>query len=526
VSPAADATTRRGLTVALDTRPQTARTIPPVVVLPEAEQREGRRSRRWFGAARSARTRILASYVILLAFSAVLSTLAIREVLVIRVDDQVKDALQQEVLELDRLVADGRDPQTGRPFESPQALFDVYLARNVPSDDEALLTFVDGRLYRATLAQFPVDRLPAERLAQWETLSTRLTTEPESVSGRFNTELGTAHYRVARIRIGEAAGVFVVTILPATELSEIGELQRFGAAVTLLVLLIGSGFAWLVAGRVLAPVRLLTETARTISQSDLTRRIEVRGTGEATEMARTFNAMLDRLEGVFQSQREFVQDASHELRDPLTICRGHLELLGDDPEERLAAIALVMDELDRIGRIVDDLSVLAESEQPDFLQPKWIDLEAFTHDLAAKASALGSRQWKLDHADEGAFLADRDRLTEAVMNLAHNAVQHTVAHDSIAIGTSSNANEARIWVRDSGSGIAVEDQAKIFDRFKRGGDSHRRYRGGGLGLAIVKTVAEAHGGTVELESRLGEGSMFTIVLPIETDHRSSWWPGS
>ena len=285
--------------------------------------------------------------------------------------------------------------------------------------------------------------------------------------------------------------------------------------------------AWLVAGRVLAPVRLLTETARSISESDLTHRIEIRGGGEAADMARSFNNMLDRLESVFRSQRQFIQDASHELRDPLTICRGHLELLGDDPEERRATTALVLDELDRIGRIVDDLQLLAEAEHPDFLRREWVDLELLTHELVAKATALAPRRWTLDSVGTGTVFADRQRLTEAIMNLAHNAVQHTVAHDSIAIGTSSSTpSEARIWVRDSGSGIAIEDQALIFDRFKRGGDAHRRYRGGGLGLAIVKTVAEAHGGRVELESRLGEGSMFTIVLPIETEHRSSWWPGS
>ena len=236
--------------------------------------------------------------------------------------------------------------------------------------------------------------------------------------------------------------------------------------------------------------------------------------------------MLDRLESVFKSQRDFVQDASHELRDPLTICRGHLELLGDDPEERRATTALVLDELDRIGRIVDDLQLLAEAEHPDFLRRDWVDFEVLTHELVAKATALAPRRWGLDRVATGSVFADRQRLTEAVMNLAHNAVQHTVGHDSVAIGTTIEGNEARIWVRDTGSGISVEDQEKIFERFKRGTDSHRRYRGGGLGLAIVKTVAEAHGGRVELESRLGEGSLFTIVIPVSTEQRSSWWPVS
>jgi two-component system OmpR family sensor kinase len=493
---------------------------------PEAADHREPERQDWYRAVRSVRTRILAAYVILIALSAAVAILGVRSLLHRQLEERVQESLEQEVREFDQLVAVGINPRTGKRFESVTALFDTYLDRNVPSQEEALLGFVDGKFYRSALAQFPLDRLPSENLSDWETRSSRAPGEAESAVGRFETSLGEAHFRARRVRIGDSNGALVVTILPAAELADIGDLQTYGAAGALAILLLASGVAWFVAGRVLAPVRLLTETARSISESDLTHRIEIRGGGEAADMARSFNHMLDRLESVFRSQREFVQDASHELRDPLTICRGHLELLGDDPEERRATTALVLDELDRIGRIVDDLQLLAEAEHPDFLRREWIDFELLTHELVAKATALAPRRWSLDSVGTGTVFADRQRLTEAVMNLAHNAVQHTVAHDSIAIGTSSDGAAARIWVRDSGSGIAVEDQPHIFERFKRGGDAHRRYRGGGLGLAIVKTVAEAHGGTVELESRLGEGSMFTIVLPIETEHRSSWWPGS
>jgi two-component system, OmpR family, sensor kinase len=172
-----------------------------------------------------------------------------------------------------------------------------------------------------------------------------------------------------------------------------------------------------------------------------------------------------------------------------------------------------MDELERMSRIVNELQLLAEAEQPDFLQREWIDLGLFAHEVTAKAGALAPRDWKLDRAADGMVLADRQRLTEAIMNLAHNAVQHTVSDDTVAIGTSLNDDEVRIWVRDTGTGISITDQAHIFERFKRGTGAHLRYRGGGLGLAIVKAIAETHGGRVELVSRLGEGSTFTLVLP-------------
>jgi two-component system, OmpR family, sensor kinase len=503
----------RGRERVVGTPPLPERAPPPAAPLPEPEPPRERRRLGGFLAARSVRAKILAVVILLLAASAVLSTFVIRQLLLIRLNDRIEDAGQQEVLELDRLLAVGTDPETGEPFDSPTALFNAYLQRNVPSSEEALLTFVDGSIHRFALGRFPLDRVPSEPIRDWEDLSSRRPEEPESVTGRFETDLGTAHFRVRRVVLGGTTGAFVVAILPAAELEEIGDLQVSGVVVILGILLVASGIAWLIAGRVLSPVANLAQTARTISRSDLTRRIEVRGTGEAADMARSFNAMLDRLEAVFRSEREFVADASHELRDPLTICRGHLELLGDDPEERRETIRLVVDELDRMGRIVDQLQLLAETEQPNVLQLEWVDVELFAHELVAKAGALAPRQWSLDHSAQGLLLCDRARLTEGVMNLAHNAVQHTLEDETIAIGVSLGQEEARIWVRDTGRGISLPDQSRIFDRFTRGSGAHRRYRGGGLGLAIVKAIAEAHGGHMELQSRLGEGSTFTIVIP-------------
>jgi two-component system OmpR family sensor kinase len=490
--------------------------LPQVEVPPETKGRAERRGDSRYGVVMSARSRILAAYVVLLALSAVLAMVAFRQTLINRLEDQVDDELRQEVFEFDRLLTDGRDPSTGQPFASLPALFDVYFSRNVPGRDEAMVSFVNGELYRtSTLGRFPLDRLPSEGLDEWARRATFTAGEAASATGRFATARGEAHFRIERIRFQQDVGAFVVTILPASERQEIGQLQTYGVAAGLGLLLIASAIAWFIAGRVLAPVRKLTDTARSISESDLTQRIEVRGGGEAADMARSFNAMLDRIETVFRTERGFIHSVGHELRDPLTICRGHLELLGQDPEERQVTVAIVMDELDRMGRIVDDLQVLAEAEHPDFLRREWIDVQLFTHELVAKASALDSRQWTLDQAPEGSFFADRQRLTEALMNLAHNAVQHTELDDTIALGSSLTAEDARFWVRDTGAGIPVPDQGRIFERFKRGTGAQRLYRGGGLGLAIVKAIAEAHGGRVELESRLGEGSRFTIIVPRE-----------
>jgi two-component system OmpR family sensor kinase len=458
---------------------------------------------------------MLIAYVVLLALAGVVAMLGFRQFLSVRLENEADKALRQEMQELDRLLTIGRDPETGRPFASLRAVFDVYFSRNVPSREEAFLGFVRGDLYRSsTLAGFPLDRLPREALADWERLGSRSPREGESATGRVDTKLGDAYFRAARIRFHEDVGAFVVTILPAEGREAIGDFLTYGGAAALGLLLLASVCAWIIAGRVLEPVRLLTDTAESISQSNLTERIEVRGTGEAADMARSFNAMLDRLEAVFESQREFVQDANHELRDPITIVRAHLQLMDDDdPEERRRAVDLALDELDRMATIVGNLKLLAEAQQPGFLEREWIDVADFTRELASKASALASRHWPIDDEGAAALCADRYRLTEAVMNLAHNAVQHTDDSDTVAIGTSVSEDEVHLWVRDTGTGIPTSDQARIFDRFTRGTGSHSRYPGSGLGLAIVKAIAEAHGGRVELNSRLGEGSTFTIVVP-------------
>jgi signal transduction histidine kinase len=224
--------------------------------------------------------------------------------------------------------------------------------------------------------------------------------------------------------------------------------------------------------------------------------------------------MLDRLEDAFQSQRMFVNDASHELRTPITIVRGHLELMGDDPDERRETVALVMDELDRMSRFVGDLLLLARAERADFLEPEPLDLGDLAAELDAKARGLGERDWRLEHPTGSVtVVADRQRLTQAVMNLAGNAVQHTAPGGRITIGAAGEGGYARLSVADDGPGIPSSDRERIFARFARG-DGPRRSDGAGLGLAIVRAIAEAHGGTVELESTVGHGSTFSIVIPL------------
>jgi two-component system, OmpR family, sensor kinase len=443
------------------------------------------------------------------------ASFALREALIIRLEDRVEDQLAQEVLELERLVEQGRDPQTGKPFGSDlDAVFDLYFERNVPSDDEALVAFVEGRLHRAVLSRYPTRAVPLQQRRRWAQLSNSATAGTDPFFEEYETELGTAHQAVLPIGVGATQGAFVVSLLPADQLREIGELRRNGLLFTLGMVLLASVVGWFAAGRVLEPLRLITETARSISRSDLSSRVPVRGTDEGAEMAETFNAMLDRLEAVFESQRRFLREASHELRAPLTISIGQLDVLSDDRRsERRRMVELVIDELMRAADIVHHLRVLAEAELPSFIHPEPVELEKLSHELFEKATALAPRSWVLQATGDGTVRADRYRLTEAVMNVVQNAVQHTDEGDVISLGTTTENGSVRFWVKDPGPGVADSDRQRILEPFERGRDAIRRYRGAGLGLAIVRAIAEAHGGWLEFESKQGAGSTFSIVLP-------------
>ena len=456
------------------------------------------------------RSRILLWYVLLMSVATVASVLVVRRVLTVQVDQRIDDSLVQEMDELRRL-AKGQDPDTGEPFGgNVERIFEVFLQRNIPARNEVHLTFVNNQpfLRSRQVAPYRLDR-DAELASQWGSLT-------EAVRGRIaDTPAGTVEYLAAPLQMGsETRGVFVAAFFRDRELDEIDPATWGAVGVGMATLLVGSLLAWRVAEGVLRPVREVTRTALSISEGELTRRIPVTGRDEIAALATTFNEMLDRLEEAFATQRRFVDDAGHELRTPITVIRGHLELVEEDPDERRKTMSLVMDELNRMQRIVNDLLVLAKAEQPDFLDLDTVDMAALTEEVHAKAEALAPRDWRLESVGRGRVVADRQRLTQAIMQLAQNAAQHTDSGAPIALGSVVGNGEARLWVRDSGAGIPSEQQANIFRRFARGKGGHRS-EGAGIGLAIVKAIAEAHHGRVEVLSRPGTGSTFTVVIPTD-----------
>ena len=445
------------------------------------------------------RTRVLVSFLVLLVVSTAASLFVLREVLLSRISDRVTNELAAELEPLEAL-EQGR-PGTGGAWRDLESLFDAFLDNNSPPPAGVFGTFVGTTPYRSV----PIDsRLPDAIAA--------LEPDAGPTSGMVETERGEAVWIGVPASVGSQQGSVVAAALTTAERDQVEDAVRLAVGVSLVVLLLASLFIWLAAGRVVAPLQAVARTARTISETDLSGRIPVRGSDEIAELGRTFNGMLDRLETAFAGQKDFITDVSHELRTPITVIRGHLETLGDSPGEREEATMVIQDELDRMSRYVDDLLLLTKAPRPDFLRVAPVDLDLFTHDLFAKARSFGDREWKLDRTGVGIVLADQDRLTQAMMNLVENAVRHTVDGDKISIGTSLEEDEARLWVSDEGPGVDPADRERIFGRFARG-KSQRSVEGAGLGLSIVQAIAEAHGGSVDLDSDLGKGSTFVVVLP-------------
>ena len=458
----------------------------------------------------SIRVRLLGSFVFVLALATTASVVVVRAILVNHTDQRIDSELVQEAKEVRRL-STGSDPDTGRPFDGRvRRIFEVFLERNIPARHEAQLTFVDGELYLRSkpVVPYQLDTDPA-LVARWGDLD-------ETDRGRVDTPAGPVEYLAVPLRNeGETRGVFIVAVFRDLWLQEINPAIAGAAGVGAIVVLIGSLLAWRLADRILGPVNKVTQAARGISETDLRGRIEVSGGDEIARLAQTFNEMLDRLEDAFTTQRRFIDDASHELRTPITVIQGQLEVLGDDPADRRKALEIVMDELERMSRFVSDLLLLARADRPDFLSLDSVDVARLSEEILSKARSLAARGWKLDGTGQGLMIADRQRLTQAMMQLAQNAAQHTKDGDAIAIGSEVRNGHVRLWVRDSGRGISERDQVNVFDRFHRGRADRASSEGAGLGLSIVKAIVQAHHGRIELDSRVGQGSTFTVVLPVD-----------
>jgi len=298
-------------------------------------------------------------------------------------------------------------------------------------------------------------------------------------------------------------------------------LASYGIAVLLIVVAfvtLATASVAIMIGRALSPVKKVTATAQSIaSSSDLSRRVNYHGSkDEIGQLAATFDQMIEQIDGLLRSQRSFVADASHELRGPLTVIRGNLDLLKRNlsEEDRSESIRVLETEMTRMTRIVNDLLVLAEVESGQLDQEQTVSLKELLLDAHERALQLaGERQIVIARQEDLWVKGDAHRLDQLIGNLVGNAIKYTPEGGTITLSLYQDGDWARLDVADTGMGIPAEHLPHVFERFYRVDKARSRRSGGsGLGLAIVKGIAEQHGGKVSVTSEAGKGSTFSVWL--------------
>lgn len=331
-----------------------------------------------------------------------------------------------------------------------------------------------------------------------ETGKLRVLTEPVVVGA---TRIGT--FRVAD---------------PLTSVDQaLASLRNRFIAVGLGALLLSVAIAIWLANLISRPLRRMAAVASAVDSGELSHRIDYSGTDEVGVLADSFNHMMDRLEEGFRLQRDFVSDASHELRSPLTVLRGRIEQLADHVGDRAAVNAEadeLMREVRRMERLTDDMLTLAKAERGGLVQRRRVPIDDFVEDLRRDLPLLGPRHYSVETSVHGDLEADPDRLAQVLRNLVANAVRHTSAEGHIDISIGSENGAAIFVVTDDGTGIEPDQLGRIFDRFHRTDEGRSRAEGGsGLGLAIARAIVEAHGGKIAATSMPGQGATIRFRIP-------------
>jgi heavy metal sensor kinase len=388
-------------------------------------------------------------------------------------------------------------------FDAPGVYVQVYDAR--------------GNLL-ASSSNVPAGGLPSDQSA----IDAALGGQPDSAvlpAGRDRLRV------LTRPLVSEGQTVGAIRVAASLHL-----LDTFLARVEALLLLIGAGGVvmalfggWALAVRALAPVVRMTRQARETAfdspddrpESPLATPVMA---DEIGILAATFEEMLRRLQATVRRQREFLADTSHELRNPLTVVRTNLDLLELDlpSEERQASLREARQEVERMSRLVADLLFLTETDTWESIAHARVDLAEVVRAVVRRAPMLpDGLHLRLALTESCTVMGDRDRIRQLLANLIENAIRYTPPPGEIVVALGRRGDQAELSVRDSGIGIAPEHHARIFERFYRVDPARTRSLGGsGLGLAIVRQIAEAHGGTVRLVSAPGQGSQFSVRLPL------------
>lgn len=336
------------------------------------------------------------------------------------------------------------------------------------------------------------------------------------------------HMRVLTIPLVSPRGPAGV-LQVALNLSLLDTAQRTLSTVLLglaiLAMILAGIASWIITGQALAPLASATQVATQITRADdLSRRIPLLGNEreEIAQLINAFNETLSRLEGLFNTQRRFLADVSHELRTPLTVIKGEIGLMrriGQLDDESLTSLE---GEVDRLTRMVGDLLLLAQAESGRLpMETRPVELDTVLLEVFNQMRTLAGEKLQLTIADidQVQVGGDRDRLKQVLVNLVGNAIQYTPSGGRVILALQKANSQARLTISDTGPGIPAQDLPHIFERFYRGERSRKRTTGAqtsgfGLGLSIAYWIIRNHGGSIEVSSREGHGTVFCVWLPL------------
>jgi two-component system OmpR family sensor kinase len=270
---------------------------------------------------------------------------------------------------------------------------------------------------------------------------------------------------------------------------------------------------------ILNPLWRVIKTSQRVGQGDLNARTELRNSNEIGVLGATFDQMVAQLQASFATQRRFIADAAHELRTPLTAVSGNVELLmlgaASDPAQQRRSLQHMNRELERMGRLVDDLLTLSRLDACSTLRYADVDLGTLAQEMVGEFHSRSPQHQWLVQAPAGVVVrGDADRLRQVLLNVLENARKYTPEGGCITVSVTSEQDRAVLSIVDTGIGIPADDAQHVWDRFYRVDQARTRARGGsGLGLSIVKSIIETHGGHVALHSTIGQGTTVTLSLP-------------
>ncbi len=470
----------------------------------------------WLG---SLRFRLTAFYTVLLATVIVALAVALSLILERQLEEDLDTRLADTVEQFNQLVERTAPRQIRVPTNlDPFSSGSVFIQ----------WTNVDGQSYTSS-------NLGTSSLPTYERPDGRRLEEPVYESERINGVdlriLTSPYYAEDFYTNGDLFGGYITV---ATSREPVDRTVDLLQRLLLYGAIIGIGGAalggWLLAGRALRPIDRMTATAAHIATGgdrrvDLSTRLdEPHANDEVSRLARTFNAMLDRLEAVFVAQRRFLADASHELRTPLTAIRGNADVLRRQAEtwtelpnqaDAVAALDDVRREAERMSRLVNDLLLLARFDTPITTSTHVpVRLDSVAAEAVRTAGALAHGQQLEFTGSATTVVADPDQLRQLVIILLDNALRHTAEDGVIRVSTGLNQDrEPELTVQDNGEGIAPQHLPHIFERFYRIDTARARATGGtGLGLAIAKVIAGDHNAAISVESSPGSGSTFRVTF--------------